>query len=257
MKTIRIAVLGFEGRMGVAIIRLARETPGVAIASVTSHEGSLRAGEAARALGLAGVSTLKEATSSADVLVDFTVPLASLNHARVAAAARRPLVIGTTGFDREQRAELQRLARDAPLLVSPNMSIGINVMLTLVRDLAKRLGPEWDAEVLEIHHRMKRDAPSGTAKRIAEEIVASRGGVTREARAGDVGARPALEVGVQAIRGGDVAGEHTAYFIADGERLEVTHRASNRDPFARGALRAAQWLAEKPPGLYDMADVLA
>jgi len=170
------------------------------------------------------------------------------------------LVVGTTGLSQEQKAELAASAKRIPLLFAPNMSVGVNVLFRLVAEAARALGGGYEVEIVEMHHRMKRDAPSGTALRLAEVAAGALGLDARAAtvyeRHGDTGARKAGTIGMQALRGGDVVGDHTVYFLADGERLELTHRATSRDNFARGAIRAARFVAGKAPGLYDMQDVL-
>jgi len=196
----------------------------------------------------------------ADVVIDFTAPNASLHHAKVCAQNNVALVVGTTGFSAQARAELAGHAQKIPLLMAPNMSVGVNVLFRLVGDAARALGKGYEVEILELHHRAKKDAPSGTALRLAEVAADALGLDPQTAcvyeRHGDIGARQPGTIGVQTLRGGDVIGEHTVYFLADGERLELTHKATNRDNFARGAVRAARWLTGRKPGLYDMQDVL-
>jgi 4-hydroxy-tetrahydrodipicolinate reductase len=169
------------------------------------------------------------------------------------------LVVGSTGFSADAKAEMAHAAKQVPVVMAPNMSVGVNLVIEVARELARRLGDDFDIEVVETHHRMKKDAPSGTALRLAEEIAAGVGrknDVIRTTRSGLVGERPRKEIGVQALRGGDVVGEHTVYFFGDGERVELTHRATSREQFGRGALRAARWVVGKPAGLYDMTHVL-
>jgi 4-hydroxy-tetrahydrodipicolinate reductase len=196
----------------------------------------------------------------ADVVIDFTVPAASVQNARACAERGVGLVVGTTGLSPAQKAELGAAAKRIPLLLAPNMSVGVNVLFRLVGEAARALGSAYEVEIVEMHHRMKRDAPSGTALRLAEEAAGALGLDVRSAcvydRHGDTGARKADSIGIQALRGGDVVGDHTVYFLADGERLELTHRATSRDNFARGAVRAARFIAGKKPGLYEMQDVL-
>ncbi|MDQ3370699.1 MAG: 4-hydroxy-tetrahydrodipicolinate reductase, partial [Myxococcota bacterium] len=178
----------------------------------------------------------------------------------LARARRRAAVIGTTGLAPDDEAAIDALAAVAPVVVAANFSLGVNLLLGLVKTAARALGTEWDAEVVETHHRAKRDAPSGTALMIARAIAAGHGStydeVKRHTRDGDVGARPRGEIGVSAVRGGDVIGEHTAVFFGPAERIELTHRATSRAIFAAGALRAAAWAVGQPPGRYDMLDVL-
>ena len=169
-------------------------------------------------------------------------------------------MIGTTGLSEQARAEVGGRASEIPIVLAPNMSVGVNVLFRLVSQAARALGPGYEVEILEMHHRAKKDAPSGTALRLAEVAAGALGtdldSAAVYARQGDTGARRPGSIGIQALRGGDVVGEHTVHFLADGERIELTHRATSRDNFARGAVRAARWVAGKPAGLYDMQDVL-
>ncbi len=198
--------------------------------------------------------------AAADVYIDFTSPAATRTIAKLALERKLPAVIGTTGLTADDEAALDALAKVAPIVVAANFSLGVNLLLGLVKQAAAVLGPEWDAEVVETHHRAKRDAPSGTALMIARAIAAGHGSsydaVKRHTRDGDIGPRPRGEIGVSTIRGGDVIGEHTAAFFGAAERIEITHRATSRSIFAAGALRAAAWVVGKPPGRYDMLAVL-
>jgi 4-hydroxy-tetrahydrodipicolinate reductase len=195
-----------------------------------------------------------------DVVLDFTTFEASAACAEACARAGVALVIGSTGFTPEARARVAAAARRVPIVLSPNMSVGVNAMFELVRRAAAALGDAYDVEIVEMHHRMKKDAPSGTAVRLAEVAAEALGRDPRAdlrfQRSGMVGERPPREIGVQALRGGDVVGEHTVLFAGMGERLEITHRATSREQFARGAVRAARWVVGKPAGLYDMRHVL-
>jgi 4-hydroxy-tetrahydrodipicolinate reductase len=194
------------------------------------------------------------------VWIDFSSPAATAANAAAAAERGAALVVGTTGVDAQGKQALTAAAARVPVVFAPNTSVGITVLLQLVAEAARLLGPGYDMEIVEAHHRMKRDAPSGTALRLAEALAEATGrDLGREARytrQGDVGPRTGTEIGIQTIRGGDVVGDHTVFFLGDGERIEVTHRASTRDTFARGAVRAALWTAGRAPGLYDMRDVL-
>jgi 4-hydroxy-tetrahydrodipicolinate reductase len=198
--------------------------------------------------------------SRSEVVIDFSSPEASLAVSRACQKAGIPLVIGTTGLSSDAVEEVRSLAKKIPIVLSPNMSIGVNMMFKLAADLAGTLGEEYDIEVVEIHHRMKKDAPSGTALRLAEILAEARGTTLdragRTARQGNIGERPRGEIGIQSLRGGEVVGEHTVIFAGPGERLEMTHRAESRDNFARGAIAAAAWVIRQAPGLYDMQDVL-
>lgn len=254
----RIVVVGAEGRMGRMIRRLAEEDEDFILAGLVDREENLAA------LGNCGIpaaGNLEELAGevSGAVTIDFTAPEASMGTARTAAARGIPLVIGTTGFSETQKAELRELARQTPLFWSANMSVGVNVLLRLLPELARALGPAYDMEMVEIHHGRKKDAPSGTALALGERLAEARGwslpDVRCSARDGMIGARPPAEIGIQAVRGGDVVGVHTVYFLGPGERIEVTHQAHSRENFAGGALRAARWLATRAPGrLYSMED---
>ncbi len=195
------------------------------------------------------------------VVIDFTAPEASLANARCAVKNGNPIVIGTTGLNAEQKAELDAIAKDGPVFWSPNMSVGVNVLLELLPELVQMLGPDYDLEMVELHHNRKKDSPSGTALRLAECLASARNwkldDVACYHREGIIGERPKDEIGVQTIRGGDVVGVHTVYFMGPGERIEVTHQAHSRENFAQGALRAAAWLPGQPGGkVYAMSDIL-
>lgn len=262
----RVVVTGAAGRMGTQIIRLVAATPGLTLGGAVERAGSPALGKDAGALagleplGVAVVDDLTKALDGADVVIDFTSHEASVRHAGLCAAKGVALVIGSTGFTPEAKAAVAEAARRVPVVLSPNMSVGVNVVFELVRQAARVLGDGYDVEVVEIHHKHKRDAPSGTAVRLAEVAAEALGRNPADAlaysRHGIVGERPPWQIGVQTLRGGDVVGEHTVLFCGEGERVEITHRATSREQFARGAVRAAAWLAGKPAGLYDMSDVL-
>jgi 4-hydroxy-tetrahydrodipicolinate reductase len=265
---IRAVVTGVTGRMGSTLVRMVRDEPGMSLAGATERKGTtaigLDAGLAAR-LGTLEVTTVDsleaalERAGDAQVVIDFTNPEASIAHARVCAHKKVPLVVGSTGFSEAAREQMAACAQAAPVVMAPNMSVGVNLVIKMAAELAKVLGEGYDVEVLEAHHRMKKDAPSGTALRLGEELAKALGRekeALRLVREGQIGERGAQEIGIQTLRGGDVVGEHTVYFFGDGERIELTHRASSRDQFARGALRAARWVVGRPPGLYGMNDVL-
>jgi 4-hydroxy-tetrahydrodipicolinate reductase len=264
---IRVVVTGACGRMGRHIIRMVHAEGGFVLAGATERPGVAPPGlDAAAAAGLApaGVPVATDLAGAlargADVVVDFTSFEASAAHAETCAERGVALVIGSTGFTAPARARVEAAARKVPVVLSPNMSVGVNVLFALVGEAARTLGDAYDVEILEMHHKKKKDAPSGTAMRLAEVAAAAlRRDPSKDlafARHGMIGERPPREIGVQTLRGGDVVGEHTVYFVGEGERLELTHRATSRDQFARGAVRAARWLVGKPAGLYDMADVL-
>jgi 4-hydroxy-tetrahydrodipicolinate reductase len=261
----KVVVTGAAGRMGREIVRLVLTTPGLSLHGAVERSGpfvgqdpALLAGQAAS--GVRIVDALEPALPGAQVVIDFTHFEASARHAEACAAAGVAIVIGSTGFTAEARARVAAAARRVPVVLSPNMSVGVNVLFELVRQAAAVLGDAYDVEIVELHHKKKKDAPSGTAVRLAEVAAEALGRDAQKdltfARQGMIGERPAREIGVQAVRGGDIVGEHTVYFCGDGERLELTHRATAREQFARGAARAAAWVAGRAPGLHDMADVL-
>jgi 4-hydroxy-tetrahydrodipicolinate reductase len=211
-------------------------------------------------LGIPLVDDLKALAAKIDVLCEFTIPEASLAHLRVMADMEKPMVLGTTGFSPAQLEEIRGLAQRLPLFMAPNMSLAVNVMYKLIADAATMLGPEFDVEIVEAHHRYKVDAPSGTAVRMADILAST---LHRElekvgvyGRKGIVGQRPDEEIAVLSIRAGDLTGDHTVMFGGIGERLEIIHRTQSRDAFGRGALRAARWIVQQKPGLYDMQDLL-
>lgn len=203
---------------------------------------------------------LEDCIERADVVVDFSLADATLGIARLCAEHRKGLVLGTTGHREEERAAIAAVAAPIPMVWSSNYSMGVNTLFWLTRKAAEILGPAFDLEVVEMHHRMKKDAPSGTARTLAEILASVRGQqlaeVVRHGREGITGERTAAEIGMHSLRGGDVVGDHTVIFAALGERVELSHRASSRETFAEGALRAAEWVLGKPPGRYDMQDVL-
>lgn len=254
-----VCILGPSGRMGRALLDAAAGRDDVRIASVVDRPDAPGLGSQV-AGGVTATADLDAGLAGCDVYIDFTSPAATRATAAAAARHRRAAVIGTTGLGPADEAAIAELARLAPVVVAANFSLGVNLLLGLARHAARALGPEWDAEVIEAHHHHKRDAPSGTALAIAKAIAAGRGDdyerVKRHSRDGDVGPRPRGEIGVQSVRGGDVVGEHTAFFFGAGERIEISHRATNRGIFAIGALRAAAWVVGQAPGRYDMLDVL-
>jgi 4-hydroxy-tetrahydrodipicolinate reductase len=262
----RIAVLGADGRMGRALTRAVRAAGADAKLTVASERpGHAALGKDAGVLAggePAGVTVTDgfPAQGAADVWIDFTAASASEAVTAAALAAGAALVVGTTGLSADARAALDAAARQVPVVYATNYSVGINVLRAVVAEAARALGPAYDIEIVEAHHRSKRDAPSGTALTLAESVAAATGrqlaSAARYARHGDIGPRTAGEIGLQTIRGGDVIGDHTVYFLGTGDRLEITHRATTRDTFAVGAVRAALWLAGRPAGMYDMRAVL-
>ena len=203
---------------------------------------------------------LSRVIGKGDVVIDFSLHTATLGIASVCATNKKPLVIGTTGHSDQETAQIKAFSSRIPMVIASNYSTGVNTLFWLTRKAAEILGPTFDLEVLEMHHRLKKDAPSGTAKTLAEILADVRkqqlAKVIRHGREGIVGERTPQEIGMHSLRGGDVVGDHTVVFATDGERLELTHKASSRETFANGALRAAQWLVKQQPGLYDMQDVL-
>jgi 4-hydroxy-tetrahydrodipicolinate reductase len=263
---VSVVVAGAAGRMGsrvVACVRDAGDVELVGALEAPGHPAAGRdAGEAAGvgAMGVAIGTDPAAALSRGRVLIEFSAPEPTLDHLRRVAEAGARAVIGTTGFTAAQRDEIAGLARRAPIMLSPNMSVGVTLALRVLATMARALGDDYDVEVTEIHHRFKKDAPSGTALRMAEVVAEALGRdlsvVGVYGRQGVPGERSTKEIGVMSLRSGDVVGEHTVSFGTLGERIELTHRAHNRDTFARGALRAARWIVGQPPGLYSMQDVL-
>jgi len=261
-----IIVCGVGGRMGGAVVRALRESKNFKLVAAVDRAGSARLGEDAGELTGAGhpgipvVDRLDDALKPNHVIIDFTNPDASLGFLRSAARTRTPIVIATTGFNSRQQAEIKRQARRTPVLLSANTSLGVNVLVSLLGKAAKMLGDDYDVEIIEAHHRFKKDAPSGTALALGGSVAKALGRdldrVVLNGRKGIVGARSKKEIALLSVRAGDIVGEHTVIFGGIGERLEFIHRAHSRDTFARGALRAAQWLAKRKPGLYNMQDVL-
>jgi 4-hydroxy-tetrahydrodipicolinate reductase len=251
---VKVGVIGAGGRMGRAIAEAASRDSGVILAALIEARGSAAVGE--DRYGLKISDNVAESCAGVNVWIDFTAPSASLAHAVVAANAKVPLVIGTTGVDEAGRKKLSELAHDIPIVFSPNMSVSANILFDVVERVSALL-PRYDAEVLEIHHNLKKDSPSGTAQRLADAIQRGRNaGRFVYGRHGLVGERKKDEIGVHAIRGGDVVGDHTVLFLGNGERIELVHRVTSRDAFAAGAVVAATWVVGKPAGLYDMRDVL-
>ncbi|MFT4572151.1 MAG: 4-hydroxy-tetrahydrodipicolinate reductase [Hyphomicrobiaceae bacterium] len=266
MTRARIIMSGAAGRMGRNIIALAHAHPDADVVAALESQGNPTLGTDAGILAGVGPISVNIGDDYAAVAVpgtvtlEFTAPDATMEHVRVAAAAGAGIVVGTSGLSREQRDELETLSKNMPTLFAPNMSIGLNVLLSLVADAASRLGSDFDCEIVEIHHNKKKDSPSGTAIALAEAVAAARGldpdRALVTARQGMVGERDRDEIGVVALRGGDNAGEHTVMLVGAGERVELTHRAASRECLAAGAVRAALWLAGQGPGLYSMQDVI-
>lgn len=239
----RIVITGSKGRMGRALLACAPQHPELQIV------GQIDQGD-----------DLASVIEKGDVIIDFSAHSATAGFAALCARHGKAIAIGTTGHSSQDRSEIQRVSAQIPVVFSSNFSTGVNVLFWLARKAVEILGPDFDLEVVEMHHRRKRDAPSGTARTLAEILAGARGqqldNVARYGRSGIVRERTAAEIGVHSIRGGDVVGDHTVIFAGTGERLELTHKASSRDTLANGALRAAQWVIRQEPGLYNMQDVL-
>ena len=263
---LRIGIVGAAGRMGRMLVSLVAADPAARLSGGTERAGNSLLGQD---LGeLAGIGRLGLALAddpvtlfaASDAVIDFTSPAATAAHSELAAQSKAAHIIGTTGLDAESQGAIDRAARHTAVVRAPNMSLGVNLLLALVERAAASFGPDYDIEVLEMHHRHKVDSPSGTALALGRAAAAGRrvalDEVACKAREGIVGARPRGEIGFATLRGGDVVGEHKVIFAAEGERVELGHKASNREVFARGALRAAHWARGKAPGIYSMKDVL-
>jgi 4-hydroxy-tetrahydrodipicolinate reductase len=262
----RIAITGAAGRMGRSLIEACHNTDGLEVAVALEHpDNSLLgsdAGELAGVgrLGVSVVADIAAVTDDFDVLIDFTRPAVTLANLAACRAAGRRMVIGTTGFTDEERAQIAAAADEVAVVIAPNMSVGVNLCLKLLDMAARVLGDEVDIEVIEAHHRHKVDAPSGTALRMGEVVAAALGRDLKDCavygREGLTGERDRKTIGFETIRAGDIVGDHTVLFAASGERVEITHKASSRMTFANGAARAAAWLMQREKGLFDMQDVL-
>ncbi len=263
---IRAVVAGAAGRMGGCNIRAVREADDFELRGAFEVAGHAAVGKDAGAaagvgeMGVPVVDRAEDAMRGGDVLIDFSSPAASLDHLRQAASLGLAAVIGTTGFDPAQKEAVSELADRVRAVIAPNMSVGVNVLIALVRQAAGLLGEDFDVELVEAHHHFKKDAPSGTALALAEAAAEALGRdlsrVGVYGREGQVGERTREEIGVMTLRAGDLVGEHTVMFGGVGERIELIHRAHSRDNFARGAMRAARWVMDRPVGIYSMADVL-
>ncbi|MCP5324887.1 MAG: 4-hydroxy-tetrahydrodipicolinate reductase [Oceanospirillaceae bacterium] len=263
----RIAIMGAAGRMGRVLIEATNAADGAELgaALVLADDGMLGAdaGDIAglgKKLNVKAVADLKAVVNDFDVLIDFTAPAATMANVAFCREHGKGIVIGTTGLSEEQKAALKTAAADTRIVFAPNYSVGVNLCLNLLRMAASIMGNDSDIEVIEMHHRHKVDAPSGTALRMGEVVAETLGWDLKEVavygREGYTGARPQKQIGFETIRGGDVVGDHTVMFATEGERVEITHKAQSRMTFAKGAVRAAKWLQNQPAGLYDMQDVL-
>jgi 4-hydroxy-tetrahydrodipicolinate reductase len=263
----RVAIIGAAGRMGKVLIEAVCGTEGLELgAAVVEPESSLVGADAGDMIGIGktGVKlagSLDAVVNDFDVLIDFTFPDLTLANAGFCEANNKMLVIGTTGMSDSEKDQLALIAESVPIVFAPNMSVGVNVVLNLLRTAAATLGDDYDVEIIEAHHRHKKDAPSGTALRMGEVVADALGRDLKACavygREGFTGERTRKEIGFETIRAGDVVGDHTVLFATEGERIEITHKASSRMTFAKGAMRAALWLNARPAGLYDMQDVLA
>jgi 4-hydroxy-tetrahydrodipicolinate reductase len=252
--------------MGARVAQIIGGTEGIELAGGFEYSGHPLVGKdlseaiGGRPTGRIIGGRIEDVLDEAEVVIDFTNAASSVEHLRAASAHGRPIVIGSTGFTPENYDEAAALAKAVPCVISPNMSAGVNVMFKLAAEAARLLGDGYDVEIVEAHHRFKKDAPSGTAIRLANvaanALERDLGQVGVYARHGMTGERTASEIGIQTIRGGDIVGEHTIIFASLGERIEIVHRAHSRDNFARGAIRAAMWVIGRPCGIYDMSDVL-
>ncbi len=263
---IKVIVAGAAGRMGARLIRAVRDSKELELVGGFERPDHPDVGRDVGAVAGLGENGLKlaggltELLDAGEVIIDFTMPQASLANMAVAAEAGKAMVVGTTGFSADDGARIKEFSDKMQLCVAPNMSVGVNLLFKVVGDMARILGSGYDLEIVETHHRLKKDAPSGTAVRLAEVLAEATGRRISECgvygRQGMVGQRTDEEIGVMAVRAGDIVGEHTILFGGIGERIEVTHRAHSRDTFAQGAARAAAWVVKQPNGLYDMQDVL-
>jgi 4-hydroxy-tetrahydrodipicolinate reductase len=263
---VKIAVAGAAGRMGSRITALSKEYEGLQLTGAFEKKGHKDIGKDIGTVvgigntGVTLVDSLESIIDSVDLVIDFTTISSTKENIKLTSSKGKAMVIGTTGFSKDDLKEISELTKKIPCVMASNMSMGVNLLLKILQDIARVLGDDYDIEIIEAHHRLKKDAPSGTALKMAQVIADA---VNRNldevavyARKGIMGERTKKEIGIQTIRAGDIVGEHTVIFGGLGERVEITHKASSRDTFARGALKAALWLSGKPAGLYDMQDVL-
>lgn len=263
---VKVLVMGIAGRMGSRIGAICSENKDIKIVGGIEKKGHHAVGKdiglviGIGELGLKVTDSLNDIISNCDVVIDFTHRESTIETVRVAQTAKKAMVIGTTGLSTEDMDIIKQASSSIPILQAPNMSVGVNLLLRVLKDIAYVLGDDYDVEIVELHHRMKKDAPSGTALKMAQVISESLGRNLDEvavyARKGIIGERTKKEIGIQTVRAGDIVGEHTVYFGGLGERIEITHKASSRDTFARGAVRAALWIVNQGAGLYDMGDAL-
>ena len=263
---LRIAVAGVAGRMGKTIVEAITNTEGVELGAASVSPKSADLGRdvgllcGLESLGVVTVDDFSGSLGDFDALVDFTSPQATLGHLALCSPAGKKLIIGTTGFSDEQKQQIAQYSQQAAIVFAPNMSVGVNLCFKLLEQAAKILGEDSDIEIVEAHHRHKKDAPSGTALRMGEVVAEALGRNLDDcavySREGNIGEREAKTIGFQTIRAGDIVGDHTVMFAGAGERVEITHKSSSRMTYASGSLRAARWLESKQTGLFDMQDVL-
>jgi 4-hydroxy-tetrahydrodipicolinate reductase len=263
---VKIIVAGAAGRMGSRIINIINVTQGVMLAGAFEHpdnplvgkDAGLIAGIGEKGIKISG--SLDDIIYSGDVIIDFTVLASTMSNVKKVASAGKAIVIGTTGIPGDEQNEIRQAAKNIPIVMAPNMSVGVNVMFKIAAEMARILGDDYDMEIVEAHHRLKKDAPSGTAIGLAKKLAEATGRNLEKtavySRHGIIGERTDEEIGIQTVRAGDITGDHTVLFGGIGERLELIHRAHNRDNFAKGAIRAAKWIVNQDAGLYDMQDVL-
>ncbi len=263
---IRITVCGINGRIGRQIVQTVTDNPELILVGGLVKPGQMHISNDGRFAdwcsrsGVVVTESLSQLLEISDVIIDFSTPEASIANLKKCSRYGKAMVIGSTGFTHDDATLIREFARNIPLVHSPNMSVGVNVILKMIKEVAEILGDDFDVEILEAHHRMKKDCPSGTALHLGEVVAEALG---RNLDRGSSYIREAIntvrdekEIGMKAIRGGDIIGDHTVYFIGKGERIEITHRAQNREMFSQGAVKAAKWLVDRKPGLYGMKDVL-
>ena len=263
---IKLIITGCCGRMGKRLVCLASESENFSVVGATERKTHPDIGKDAGSvcgigkLDISITDDISNIIEKGDVIVDFTTPLSTINNVNQAKAAHKPIVIGTTGLTDEEMRIVKTASSSIPILLSPNMSIGVNMVFNIVGSVARDLGGDYDIEIIEAHHNQKKDAPSGTAKHLADEILQAKGKSRKYrlvyGREGSIGKRPKDEIGIHAVRAGDIIGDHTVIFAGQNERIEITHRAHSRDAFAMGALRACRYIVDKSPKLYNMQDVL-
>ncbi|MDI6785522.1 MAG: 4-hydroxy-tetrahydrodipicolinate reductase [bacterium] len=262
----KVIVTGAAGRMGRSIIAAIYEDPNLLLTGVVEKRGNKYIKQDAGILagvgstGLKIIDNIEEVIEEGDVIIEFTDPSATMEHLKYAHNFNKKMVIGTTGFSEEQIMQIKNCSQKIPIVLSPNMSMGVNLLFKITNEVTKVLSKDFDIEIIEAHHHHKKDAPSGTAKKLAEIVANTINKDLKEigvyGREGLIGERKKDEIGVLSIRGGDIVGEHTVTFIGEGERIELTHKAHSRMTFAKGALKAAKWLQDKDRELYNMNDVL-